>query len=338
MNDQLNNDGTQEGTAQTEPILNEPLDDIDISNKGQRVAVLLVVILLVAAGIAWFVFYSQEQSKIEALEKLKTDFVTHHNAGYVAFWKNARLDLEVMKTNMDFEAKITEYLSVSSIAYTKHVKEKAMPLLESAIPKYRSLEAQKLMVAELKGVTRTLENLLDEWKKFTNEVALYEGYLDNRSKLTAAGEQWAGAQQQPKEDKFKKGAAKYVKTVNCILGIKGKSIIDYHPADLSLRIKDTCAIADEQAGWFKKVAFECLDYIGKEVEPDIIFEETVKKYAEVEAPNQDSKSVFGINNCLDLTRKSYESELSNNVAKAWAEYTAKKNELIKAIDVRIKEI
>jgi formate dehydrogenase len=46
-----------------------------------------------------------------------------------------------MKTDVDFEAKLTEYLSVSSIAYPKHIKEKALPVIDNALPKYRALEA-----------------------------------------------------------------------------------------------------------------------------------------------------------------------------------------------------
>ncbi|MBN2526081.1 MAG: hypothetical protein JXR76_06775 [Deltaproteobacteria bacterium] len=347
MNDQFNEGNNPNPSEMGEmpdapqpgaPMSPDPMDDIDISNKSQRMVAILVVIILVAAGIGGFIFYSQKQSKIDALEQLKADFATQHNAGYEEFWKAAKLDLNLMKTNVDFETKITEYLEVSSIAYNKHLKEKAIPILEGAIPKYKMLEASELMLPELKANSRALENLLETWNKFTNEVALYENYLENRSKLTEMSEQWAGAQGQPKEDKFKAGAAKYLKTVNCILAQKNKSAIDYDPVDLSLRIKDTCAIADEQAGWFRRVAFECLDNLGKPTEPDIVYDETVKKYSKEDGLNQDTKSVFSINNCLDLSRKSFETELSNTIVKAWMEYGKTKNELLKAIDARIAEI
>ena len=347
MNDQFNEDPTQNSpetdeqptAPQTEASVTADVgDDIDISNKGQRMVALLVVIVLVAAGIGGFIFFSSKQSKIDALDQLKSDFATEHNAGYEEFWKAARLDLDVMKTNVDFEAKITEYLSVSSIAYNRHLKEKAIPILEGALPKYRGLEAAGIMIPELKANFRALEKLLETWNSFTNEVAMYESYLDNRSKLTEMSEQWAGAQSQPKEEKFRPGAAKYLKTMNCILAQKKQSVIDFDPVDLSLRLKDTCAIADEQAGWFRRVAFECLENIGKAVTPDIIFEETVKKYSKEDGLNQDTKSVFAINNCLDLSRKAFESELSNSVVKAWMEYSKTKNELLKAIDARKEEI
>ncbi|MBN2341110.1 MAG: hypothetical protein JXX29_04045 [Deltaproteobacteria bacterium] len=348
MNEQFNNEDQninaplEEGGPQA-PLGGAPAaadlnDDIDLTNKSQRMVAILVVIILVAAGIAGFIFYSQKQSKIDALDKLKSDFATEHNAGYDEFWKTAKLDLNVMKTNVDFEAKITEYLSVSSIAYTKHVKEKAIPMLEKALLRYRALEAAGIMLPELKATYRAMENLLAAWNKFVNDVSYYETYLENRGKLTEISEQWAGAQSQPKEDKFKPGAAKYVKVVNCILSQKGKSIIEYEPVDLSLRIKDTCALADEQSAWFKKVAFECLDYAGTAVEPDPVYEETVKKYSEETGLNQDTKSVFAINNCLDLSRKAFETELSNSIVKVWADYGKAKNELLKAIDARKKEL
>lgn len=347
MNDQINEQNTShppiegagpQSSLETNPSSLDIGDDIDISNKGQRMVVLLIIIVLVAGGIAAFVMYSKKQGKIDELDKLRTDFATYHNTGYEDFWKAAKLDLDVMKNNMDFEAKITEYLSVSSIAYTRHLKEKAIPVLEKAIPKYRSLEAAGIILPELKATTHSLTKLQEAWQKFISDVSMYENYLENRSKLTEAGEQWAGAQSSPKEGKFTLGAVRYLKTVNCILQQKGKTVIDYHPADLSLRVKDTCALADEQAQWFKKVAFECLDNLGKDAEADIIYEETLKKYAEVEGLNQDTKSVFGINNCLDLTRKAFETELSNSIVKAWADYGQKKNALLKAIEKRKKEI
>ena len=125
MNDQFNEDNIpnqpetgDSGAAPqvSAPMMADAVDDIDISNKSQRVVAILVVIILVAAGIGGFIFYSGKQSKIDALDKLKSDFATEHNSGYEEFWKAAKLDLDVMKTNVDFEAKITEYLSVSSIA------------------------------------------------------------------------------------------------------------------------------------------------------------------------------------------------------------------------------
>ena len=347
MSDQFN-EGTTPNPPETgdpsaappaqSPVTADPVDDIDISNKSQRMVAILVVIILVAAGIGGFIFYSGKQSKKEALEKLKSDFAAEHNAGYEEFWKAAKLDLSLMKTNVDFEAKISEYLSVSSIAYTRHLKEKAIPILESALPKYRALEAAQLMVPELKANFRALENLLDTWNEFINEVSLYEGYLENRGKLAEVSEQWVGAQSQPKEEKYRAGAAKYLKTVNCILAQKKQSAIDFDPVDLSLRIKDTCAIAAEQPDWFKRVAFECLENVSKAVEPDVIYDETVKKYSKEDGLNQDTKSVFAINNCLDLTRKAFESEMSAKIVKAWMEYSKTKNDLLKAIDNREAEI
>ena len=346
MNDQFNEEPTRNPEDQGDspaaspnmPVSPDPMDDIDISNKSQRMVAILVVIVLIAAGFAGFIFYSQKQSKIKELEQLKSDFSQQHNIGYEEFWKAAKLDLSLMKTNMDFEAKISEYLKMSAIAYNRHLKEKAIPILETALPKYKALEAGGIMLPELKANFRALENLLTTWQKFTNETALYENYLANRAKLTEMSEQWAGAQSQPKEDKYKPGAAKYLKTINCILARKDRSAIDFDPVDLSLRLKDTCAKADEQAAWFKNVAFECLDNLSAAVEPDVVYDETVKKYSKESGLNQDTKSVFAVTNCLDLSRTAFETELSNGIVKAWMEYGKTKNELLKAIDDRIAEI
>jgi hypothetical protein len=335
MNDQINPEESAAG--QVDPAADPGgIDDIDISNKGQRIAVILVMILILAAAGGGFMVFAGKQRKKENFEKLKKDIAAAHNKGYETFWKNVQIDLKVMKTNKDFQAKLTEYLKVSSIAYAKHVKKEGLPVLEAAIPKYKALESYGVVIPEIKALTFSLEKLLGVWQKFSDEVLLYEDYLSNRSRLDTLGAQWMTAQQNPKDEKAKAGAAQYVKIVNCIL--RDKSIIDYDPWDLSLRIKDTCAKADEQSDWFKRVAFGCLDAAANPVAPDAVYDATVEKYHAIEVDNQDTKSIFGIKQCLDLSRATFEMELSDNIAAAWADYVKKKIALSNAVKNAIKEI
>jgi len=332
MNEQVDSNGMPEAPVGG----GDPTEDVQLSNTGQRIGVILVVILILAGGGFWFWKHSQKVDQIAALDKLKADFGREHNASYEEFWKAAQIDLKVMKTNADFGAKLAEYLTVSPVSYAKHVKEKALPHLENGIPRYRALEAAGIMLPELKATTHAFENLLNVWQKFANEILLYENYLAHQSKLDALGGQWMAAQQNPKDEKPRPDAARYVKIVNCILD--GKFVMDYDPWDLSERIRDTCAKGDEKAEWFRRVAFNCLDASTQNIPADELFLATVEQYGKIEQENQDNKSVFGIKECLDKSRTAFEAELSDAVAAAWAEYVAKKNALLNGIDARRKEI
>ncbi|MBN2803815.1 MAG: hypothetical protein JXR91_12040 [Deltaproteobacteria bacterium] len=332
MNDQINpetpeNLNNPEPAPQVDEFAN--IGDVDISNKGQRVAVILVAIIILAAAAGGFMVYSNKARAKKNLETLKTDFIAVNNSGYGAFWKKAQIDLKTMKTNKDFQAKLTEYLTVSSVSYAKHVKAEALPLLETAIPKYKALEAAGVVIPEIKAVTFSLESLLSVWQKFTDQVVMYENYLTNRAKLDELGGKWMTVQQSPTDEAAKADAARYVKIVNCILG--SKNITDYDPWDLSLRVKDTCAIGAEKSAWFKRVAFECLDAATGEAAPDALYDAAVDKYSKIEVDNQDTKSVFAVKQCLDLTREAFETESSDAIAAAWADYVKKKIALLDAI-------
>ena len=328
MNGQINKDElSQESNSDNVDL--SSIDDIDVSNKGQRIVIILVAIIILAAAGFGFMVFSRKQSEKAKIDNLKKDFITVNANGYKLFWKKAQIDLKVMKSNADFQAKLKEYLNVSSVSYAKHIKKEAIPVLETAIPKYKALESYGVAIPELKALTFALESLISSWQEFSDEVVLYEGYLKNKSKLDALGGQWMAAQQNPKDDKSRSDAAKYVKIINCILG--DKKIADYDPWNLSLRVADTCAKVDHQPQWFKKVAFSCLDYANQPVEADDIYTATVEKYNKIELDNQDTKSVFAVKNCLKLSRDSFEAALSDKIAAGWTDYVKKKLAFINAI-------
>jgi hypothetical protein len=330
MADQFTDNGMPEA-----PIGGGGDDDVTISNTGQRIRVILVLIVLVAVGIGVMMHMNKKRDQEAAIEKVKTDFAALHNGGYKAFWKSARLELDTMKSNADFEGKIKEYLNITSVQYAEHIKKTAIPILEELAPKYRNIEAPNALVPEVGEVADAVEALLAAWRKFSTEIDMYKGYLENLNKLETAGDQWFGAQSDPKKEEYVEMGVRYVNVVHCIL--KNQTLMEHEPIDLSFRVADTCAIADEQAEWFRRVAFGCLDRLGGEpVVPDELYNEIIKKYNK--ADPHDTKSKFAIINCLKLARSSYESELSDEIALAWANYTKAQNALIAAIAQKKKEL
>jgi hypothetical protein len=266
---------------------------------------------------------------------VKNDFAALHNGGYKAFWKTAKLELDTMKTNADFEGRIKEYLEMTSVKYAEHIKKNAIPILEEVVPKYKAIETPSSVSVEMKAVADSVAALLAAWRKFSSELDMYEGYLANMTKLDTAGDQWFGAQQEPEKEEYMADGVRYVNVVQCIL--IDKTLMDYDPLDLSYRVADTCAKADEQSAWFRRVAFNCLDKLGgAPVVPDELYKEIVKKYNK--ADPRDSKSKFAIINCLKLSRNTYETELSDEIALAWANYTKAMNTLLDTIAKKKKEI
>jgi hypothetical protein len=312
----------------------ESLDDIDISNKGQRMAVILVVIIIIAAAVGGFWVYSQKQKKKEAILQVKKDFSAVHKDVYKGFWQVAKLDLDRLKNNVMFEAQIKEYLKASPVAYARHIKTKALPLLDEMVTKYKALKAPDSLATEVAGVADAVEKLSEAWKKFSANMDMYENYLDNKAKLDDAGDKWFGAQQEPEKEKYTAEAVRYVKLVNCIL--VDKTLLDFEPVDLSYRIKDTCAKVKEQAAWFKRVAFGCMDVLSQAVKPDEFYEQAKIKYNKSDP--RDTKSKFGINQCLSISQDTFETEQSDAVFKAVANYVKAQNALLAAVDKKAKEI
>jgi len=135
MAGQFSGDGMPEA-----PINSSGDDDIAISNTGQRIRLILVVIAIIAVGVGVMMYMNKQKARTEALDKVKTDFAALHNGSYKAFWKTAKLELDTMKSNADFEGRIKEYLELTSVKYAEHIKKNAIPILEEAVPKFKSIE------------------------------------------------------------------------------------------------------------------------------------------------------------------------------------------------------
>lgn len=343
-----NTEGTgQEGTPEVEKKPEEkpektpeaPVhvgdDDLKISNTGQRVRAIIVVLIALGAAGAAIWYFNEKAKKEEAIQEVKTDFQVVHDNGYNAFWKETQVDIKALKSNEDFEVKIKEILANSSVGYARHIKDKALPILAAKLPDYKSLTAPTEFAVEVAAVATAAENLHNAWKEFAGEVEAYEVYLEAKSKLTDSGNAWLGIQGDPKDEEFLIKGANYLNLVRCIL--VDKIAFEIEPQDLQYRIEDTCAKNAEQAQWFRRVISDCMPkLLDKNTEADDYFNKTIEAYQKA-APG-DTKSVFGVEHCLGLARDTFESEIINKIAAAWAEYVKAQNALLEKIKVEQKKL
>ena len=328
-----NTEGTgQEETPEVENTPKAPVtavdDDLKISNTGQRVRAIIVVLIALGAAGAAIWYFNEKAKKEEAIQDVKTAFQLVHDNGYNAFWKETQVDIKALKSNEDFEIKIKEILAASSVGYARHIKDKALPILAGKLPDYKNLIAPSQFAVEVANVAAAVEKLHNAWKEFVGEVGAYEVYLDAKSKLTDSGNAWLGIQGDPKDEEFLVKGANYLNLVRCIL--VDKIAFEIEPQDLQFRIEDTCAKHADQAQWFRRVISDCMPkLLAKNTEADEYFTKTIDAYQEA-APG-DTKSVFGVEKCLRISRETFESEIINKIAAAWAEYVKAQNALLEKI-------
>lgn len=316
--------------------------ELRISNTGQRIrAILVVIVVIVIAGVVLWLYHGKQQ-QVERFEQLRTSFSTVHNSGYAAFWQETQVDIKEMKTNQDFEARLKEILSSTPVAYSKHLQEKALPILEKALPEYSGITAPNEMAVKatgktfadlVKDVADAATALHEAWKGFADELAKYDTYLKARKLLDKAGNAWLGAQGDPKEEKFKSKAIQYVALAKCILADQG-IVFQIPPDELSAKLEGTCD--NEMPAWWRRVTDECMPKLLERVEADEVYNQTLEAYRKAEMP--DTKSVFGIKACLDRSRDAFEVELIEKIALAWANYVKAQNALLDAIEAKLKEL
>ncbi len=324
-----NPDSSGGGMPETPPPAGD--ENIKITNTGQRIRAILVVLIALAAGGAaiWWVLKGEAEEK--RYEKARADFDAAHRAGYEAFWKKSKIDIKELKSNQDFELRVKEILDSAPVAYEKHLREEALPVLEESLEKYRSLTAPA-DVAELpENVKKAAEGLYDAWKSFADEIVRYETYLEGKEKLKPAGDAWLGAQGDPKKDEFRKKAVQYTRLVQCILGSSAQ-MVDIDTQELGNKLEDTCL--NERSDWFRRVVDDCLPkLLDGDAEADETYETILEKYRKAEMP--DTKSVFGIETCLKDSREVFESQIIEKVARAWADYVKAQNALIEGIKAKL---
>ena len=310
-------------------------DDLKISNTGQRVRAIIVVLIALGAAGAAIWYFNEKAKKEEAIQGVKTAFQLVHDNGYNAFWKETQVDIKALKSNEDFEIKIKEILANSSVSYARHIKDKALPILAAKLPDYKSLVAPAEFGVEVAAVATAAENLHNAWKEFIGEVEAYETYLEAKNKLTDSGNAWLGIQGDPKDEEFLVKGINYLNLVRCIL--VDKIAFEIEPQDLQYRIEDTCAKNAEQAQWFRRAMSDCMPkLLAKNTEADDYFNKTIEAYGKV--PPGDTKSVFGVEKCLGLARDTFESEIINKIAAAWAEYVKAQNALLAKIKDEQKKL
>ena len=313
------------------PALPDPDDDIKISNTGQRIGAIAVVVLLVAAIIGVLIFLQGKQKEVQKIEDIKTAFQKAHNAGYVEFWKKVQVDVKSMKTTQDFENRLRQ-VTADPVRYAGHIKEKALPILDKALPDYKAIVAPPEFTEPLKAVSAAVEKIRSSWDNFASEYLKLEEYFKNINSLETASSHWLGWQQNPGTDKFLLNAVRYHKLMTCIM--KKDSLADLAYDSMETEVTNTCAKGDEKADWFRRFAFECMPYVKGDATPAATFESDVQKSKEA----MDTTSKLGIETCIKRTKTEFESDEIQKLASPWLEYIKAQNNLLDKIEAKLKEL
>ncbi|MDJ0763645.1 MAG: hypothetical protein QNJ97_11730 [Myxococcota bacterium] len=306
--------------------------DIKISNTGQRIRAILVAVVAVVAGIAFLVWYSGKQGEIERHETAKSVFETAHRKGYVSFWVKAQVDTKEMKSNADFEARLKQIISDDPVRYGRFVKEECLPILDSALPDYKSIEAPTAYADQVNALSKAVEAMRNAWNAFADDLLKFEAFVKSTPDLDRTADAWFGAQQSDNE-KFTVDAYRYFKLLGCVL--PGEAIEKISVQDINLTVKDSCQA--EKAAWFRRVAHDCLPALKKDPgAPSEAYAAAIA--ASRDAPRMDHASKFGIQDCLKETRGVLESEIIEPLARTWVDYVKTQKALLDAIDAALAEL
>ncbi|MCP4606759.1 MAG: hypothetical protein GY847_40675 [Proteobacteria bacterium] len=312
----------------------QAFDDVDIkvSNTGQRIrAILVALVAVVAAGTAIY-WWSSKTAAIEGHEKARIDFQRVHTAGYVDFWTMTQIDLKLLKSNQDFEIKMKQIMKDGPVRYSKYVKEKCLPIIDGALPKYKSVTVPSEYADKMDAVSTAAEGLRNAWAGFSDELLKFEGYFKGKKSLDKTSSAWLGAQQSD-DDKYTLDAFKYFKLLGCVL--PDKKIEELDTSEINNVINESCR--KDKAAWFRRVAYDCVPKLLENAgNPSEAYATTLEKSRESE--RMDHASKFGIEDCLKKSRDSMESEMIEGVALAWANYVKAQNSLLSTIDSKLKEL
>jgi hypothetical protein len=336
----MSNDNMEGGAGMPEaPAPRGGMDeDVNISRPGPKIALVIILLLVVGAGAYyWFGVMAPKRKLEEAINQFKTEFQQVHDNGYEAFWKQSQIDIKEMKNNQEFEVKVKQILSLTAVAYGKHLREKSLPILAEFVPKYKTVTAPAELATEAAAVAAAAETLETRWKDFVAQLDRYEEYLNAKAKLTEAGNHWLGLQGDPASEKFKVGGMNYLNLARCIL--VDKIAFEMDATQLRDNLENTCE-GDEavQVEWFRRVMGDCMPkLLEKAPVADDYFTKTIDKYSKSEAGG-DTSSVFGVEACLEKGREALETSMAESLFEARVEYGKAQNALVKKIKDELEKL
>lgn len=224
-------------------------------------------------------------------------------------------------------------VTTDPVRYARHIKEKGIPVIDKALPEYKAIAAPSDMMEKVVKISTAVEDLRAAWDGFASEYARFEDFFRANEKLEGASSHWLGFQQNPSSEKFMVDAVKYFKVLQCIFKDQKVNELDY--ANMESEVTATCATAAGKPEWFRHVAFECLEILnGTAGAPDDAFNTAVKAAAEA----FDTTSKFGIDTCLKKSKEYFEADAFAKLAVPWMEYIKAQNELLDAIDSKVKSL
>jgi hypothetical protein len=266
-------------------------DDVRITNTGQRIRAILVVVFAIAVVIGAILWYGSKQDEVKRHEDARTEFQKVHAQGYGNFWLKTQIDIKSMKNNQQLEMKLRTMVAGDPLAYAKYIKGKCLPILNESLSKYRMIAVPPQYTDKMGAVADAADKLYKVWNEFATELLGLEAYNDANAKLDESADAWLGAQQS-RDKKYTTKAVRYLNTMKCVLA--GEILFSVEPTDLKELILGSCTT--NKAVWFKRVSTECMPFLlVKEAEPDEVYSQTLDKYRKAE--RIDHASVFGIKDC-----------------------------------------
>jgi len=305
-------------------------EDTKITNTGQRIRAIVVAVVAIAAAIGAVVWWNMQKAEAQRHADARAAFQKAH-VGYTDFWKKADIDIKGFKSNRDFELRMKQILTDDPVRYARFTKEESLPILDKALPAYKSITVPQDYAEQMDGMVKAVENLRGAWNDFADELLKFDLFFKGKKELNKAADAWLGAQQS-NDPKYQTKAFKYFKLLGCVL--PDKEISEIETTELNSVVQNSCV--KDKSAWFRRIAYECLPtLLEKAGKPNEGFAKTIK--ASRGAERMDHSSKFGIEDCLKSTRGSMEEEMIESIALAWAGYVKAQNELLNAIDAKIKE-
>lgn len=303
-----------------------PIDE-KISNTGQRVRAVLVIIVLLAIGIGGYVWWSGKKTEIARHEKVKKDFAAAHVAGYKTFWDTCKIPISEMKNNQIMMGRLDKMALGSEESFGKFIKTTCLPVWDQALPLYRGILGPEAYRTVLEKIAEDAQAIQKAFVALGDFLVAYPERVRFSQKITDAGNKWLLYQQGGDVEKSLIPADNYVHLMQCIL--KDKPLADISVDILQDTLRMTCA--KDAWPWFDRVERECMPIMDKtEKSGDDLLDQCMKAF--VSAENLDGSSVFGITDCLKKAENQRRKEILTEVTKAWMNYTKDMAEFDKQVD------
>jgi hypothetical protein len=313
------------------------IDDMKVSNLGQRIRVIVGIGVIVVAAIIGLSVFMTSAGDLQAHKDARAAFDAAHKKAILPFWAKARIEIASFKDASDFNMQMLKFVRNSPLKYAKVLKDDALPVLDAAAADYQVIKAPKAYADKLAAVLAAYKGLREETSNFAGQLLMIDSFLEANTKLRRMSDAWFNAQTW-EDPQYGVEAFRYYKLLSCLL--EGRPIIEINPPDLNAEIAKGCA--DKKDAWFRRAALECFPVLlAADAQPDAVYNETVaafrkkgaeKKKAEdgTPIPTIDELSIESISLCATEGQRDFEFALVAKVKAAWDKYEAARKQFLEA--------